>query len=239
MLLGKLSTLLRDLPYLPESVTGLKDLSSVENKEPKSGIDSSEGLDLTCKELHYESNVNFIVLDESGKVNRSKLELATREILKSSFYTPDTTDDYSSELNKDLIKFAIDNTSRTHDGRLVMPLLWRTDVSHLLGRNYKLAKAILDSNFKKLIKKPSYINLMDESFKEQVKLGILEPIPDLEGFMQENPGYSFLAHMGVFRLKRETTKCRVVYLSNLCGNDSGLPVTVSHNQAMHSSPSLN
>ena len=201
MLLGKLSTLLRDLPYLPESVTGLKDLSSVENKEPKSGIDSSEGLDLTCKELHYESNVNFIVLDESGKVNRLKLELATREILKSSFYTPDTIDDYSSELNKDLIKFAIDNTSRTHDGRLVMPLLWRTD-AHLLGRNYKLAKAILDSNFKKLIKKPSYMNLMDESFKEQVKLGILEPIPDLENFMQENPGYSFLAHMGVFRLKK-------------------------------------
>ena len=120
-----------------------------------------------------------------------------------------------------------------------MPLLWRTDVAHLLGCNYKLAKAILDSNFKKLIKKPSYINLMDESFKEQVKLGILEPIPDLENFMQEVPGYSFLAHMGVFRLKRETTKCRVVYLSNLCGNDSGLPVTVSHNQAMHSGPSLN
>ena len=92
-------------------------------------------------------------MDESGKVNRSELELATGEILKSSFYTPDTTDDYLSELNKDLIKFAIDNTSHTHDGRLVMPLLWRTDVSHLLGRNYKLAKAILDSNFKKLIKK--------------------------------------------------------------------------------------
>ena len=194
---------------------------------------------MTCKELHYESNVNFVVLDESGKVNRSELELATGEILKSSFYTPDTTDDYSSELNKDLIKFAIDNASRTHDGRLVMPLLWRTDVAHLLGRNYQLAKAILDSNFKKLIKKPSYMNLMDESFKEQVKLVILEPAPDLENFMQENPGYSFLAHMGVFKLKRETTKCRVVYLSNLCGNDSGLPVTVSRNQAMHSGPSLN
>ena len=47
MLLGKLSTLLRDLPHLPESVTGLKDLSSVEHKEPKLGKDSSEGLDLT------------------------------------------------------------------------------------------------------------------------------------------------------------------------------------------------
>ena len=237
MLLGKVSDLLRDLPHLPDNATSLKDFVSVENKEIKS--ESSENIDLTTEELNYESSVNFVVLDDSGKVNRSELELATGEILNSSFYTPDSTDDFSSELNKDLIKFSIDNTSRTNDGRLIMPLLWRTDVAHLLGRNYNLAKAILDSNFKKLIKKPSYMSLMDESFREQIKLGILEPIPDLQNFMQENPGYSFLPHMGVFRLKRETTKCRVVYLSNLCGNDSGLPLTVSHNQAMHSGPSLN
>ena len=45
--------------------------------------------------------------------------------------------------------------------------------------------------------------------------------------------------MGVFRLNRETTKARTVYLSNLVEKTNDGCRTVSHNQAMYSGPALN
>ena len=57
--------------------------------------------------------------------------------------------------------------------------------------------------------------------------------------MSENKAHSCLAHMGVFRLGRETTKCRVVFLSNICEKDPSKPLTVNHNQAMYAGPCLN
>jgi len=45
--------------------------------------------------------------------------------------------------------------------------------------------------------------------------------------------------MGVFKLGRETTKCRIVFLSNLCERDKSRNITVSHNQSIHSGPDLN
>ena len=44
---------------------------------------------------------------------------------------------------------------------------------------------------------------------------------------------------GSFRLSRDTTKCHIVFLSNLCERDPTKPHTVSHNQAIHSGPYLN
>ena len=243
MLIGNIESNLRDLPYLPDKLNP-KNVANDSNVmiNPVSQCLAVESESFKDNENYLntiETSANFLVFNEDEKVNRMELERATNDILKSSFYTHETYDDNTSDLNKDLIKFALDNTSRSDDGRLTMPILWRNDVSHLLGNNFKLAKAVLESNAKKLKKKPSYFSLMDESFKEQVELGILERIPDVEMFRQENPKCSFLAHMGVFKPNRDTTKCRVVYLSNLSGNDSGFPLTVTHNQAMHSGPSLN
>ena len=45
--------------------------------------------------------------------------------------------------------------------------------------------------------------------------------------------------MGVFKPERETTKCRVVFLSNLCERNPSQSVTLSHNQAMLSDPTIN
>ena len=120
-----------------------------------------------------------------------------------------------------------------------MPLFWNGSVSHLLGNNRKLAEAILKSNLKKLRKDDTLLKLMDDVFREQVSSGIIEKIDDFEQFKLDNPNHSFLAHMGVYKLNRETTKCRIVYLSNLCEKVPGQNLTVSHNQAIHSGPSLN
>ncbi|XP_066950858.1 uncharacterized protein [Macrobrachium rosenbergii] len=68
---------------------------------------------------------------------------------------------------------------------------------------------------------------MDEAIKEQESLGIIEKIPNLEHYLTEHPEHSFLPHMGVFKLDRDTTKCRVVFLSNICEADPRKPMTIA------------
>ena len=109
----------------------------------------------------------------------------------------------------------------------------------MLGKNQALSKAILKLNFKKYGKKGDALKLIDDAFKEHEQLGIIERVPNLEQFLEDNPQYSFLPHMPVFEMDRETTKCRNVFLSNLCESDPSYPMTVSHNQALFSGPCLN
>ena len=45
--------------------------------------------------------------------------------------------------------------------------------------------------------------------------------------------------MGIFKLDRQTTKCRIVFLSNLCEQNKSQKEGISLNQAMFSGPSLN
>ena len=111
--------------------------------------------------------------------------------------------------------------TRDKEGGIKVPLLWNSQVSHLLGTNRQLAESILKSNFKKLSKDRDRLLLMDKVFKEQESMGIIERIEDLEEFLQTHPSHSFLPHMGIFKLDRDTTKCRIVYLSNLCQSSSG------------------
>jgi len=144
-----------------------------------------------------------------------------------------------SETNTKLIEYVLQNTDRDDNGRLIMPLTWNCKNSHLLGKNYNLSLKILNSTFQKLKNDPKKLELYDSVFKEQRDLGILEKIPNIEQFMSEHPECSFMPHMGVFKLARESTKCRVVYLSNLCETDRTRSLTVSHNQAILPGPTLN
>ena len=57
--------------------------------------------------------------------------------------------------------------------------------------------------------------------------------------MIEHPECSFMPHMPIIKLNRETTKCRNVFLSNLCENKPSKVKTISHNQAMFSGPNIN
>lgn len=45
--------------------------------------------------------------------------------------------------------------------------------------------------------------------------------------------------MGIFKPDRETTKCRVVFLSNLNEVEPGKRMRISHNQCMNPGPTLN
>jgi len=148
-------------------------------------------------------------------------------------------DEIETETNKKLISFVLENTKRQPNGRLIMPLTWNIKNSHLLGKNYNLSLKILRSTFTKLKNDPMKLRLYDDVFKEQEELGIIERIENLEEFLREHPEHSFLPHMGVFKMSRESTKCRIVSLSNLSENLPDQPLTVSHNQAILPGPNLN
>ena len=70
-------------------------------------------------------------------------------------------------------------------------------------------------------------------------MGIIQRVENIDNYVKNNEGTSFLPHMGIFKPGRETTKCRVVFLSNLCQKLPNNKLTVSHNQCIMPGPSLN
>ena len=185
---------------------------------------------------------SFSVLNDKGHLIERKLMEATDQILETEskhFLNYDQVV-YSDEIvdhNNELTNFALNNITRKSDGRLIVPLLWNTKVSHLLSKNEMLSKAILNSNLKKLKRKDSNLKLMDSVIKDQLDMGIIEPIHDLDIFKAEFPNYAFLPHMPIFKFDRDTSKCRIVYLSNL--HESFNKFSLSHNQCMYAGPNLN
>ena len=233
LLRGDIEQMLRDIDHLPY-------LSKSSNETIKfNSLSESRGTIINSFTALC-SQYDIINDDEALSLEISK---ASDEILKGCCdyqlnYDP-PANDTNSILNDKLADYALKNLKLKDDNRIVMPLLWNGDVAHLLGKNKNLAQQVLYSNLKKLKKNPELLKLMDQTFREQEDNGIIERILDIETFEKENPAHSYLPHMGVFKLKRETTKCRIVYLSNLCEKSKSQKMTISHNQAIHCGPSLN
>jgi len=243
LLMGSTDVLLSNLPMLPENTESSWEQSRT-NLSVSSFMSCSKDLDDTeiCTESNEIHSLSSVVVD-NGELCMEELELAAESLLADKFGQAlgcnyDDTDDESVESDRDLVRFALDTCDRTDDGRLVFPLLWRKEVAHLLPSNFSLARSILMSNLNKFINKRESLILIDNVFKEQLNLKIIEEITDLQAFMSDNPNHSFLPHMPVFRPSKETTKCRVVFLSNLCER-RGESVSVSHNQAINAGPTLN
>lgn len=191
-------------------------------------------------DVSTDTVISSVVL--GNKISDIELEKATADILNSKsdeVLNRETQlyDEDDTEINHQLINMVLNETTRAEDGRLIMPLTWKAKVSSSLASNLGLAKKVLKANEKKLFKDETRLHMMDEVFKEQEKLGIIERVDD-KSFLTQNPQYSFLAHMGVFKLDRETSKCRIVFLSNLCQKTNN-KIQLSHNQVIHAGPNLN
>lgn len=169
-------------------------------------------------------------------VNAALEEDLERQCNYNLFKKLDPVEDNFSELNKELLQYLLSKTTRLQDGRLVMPLLWNKNVENSLSTNYELAKNVLFSSRKKLLKNKDHLALVEKAVAELEEIGAVEKIHNLEEFKALHPAHSFLAHMPVLRMDKESTKCRIVYLSNL--NDKSKD-TLSHNQCMYSGPCLN
>ena len=243
MLIGNIERLLSDLVYLPccennsddgpiSIETNVNILQSILPMTCNLGTSSSERTfipDQMIKSESYELTSRLEKLEDEFLENKCDTYL-NKEIIQN---------DDDVDLNNELVQYLLNNTERTEDGRLVMPLLWNDKVKHLLAHNFKLAKSVLLSNIKKYSKDETKLCLMSENISELESSGIIERIHDIEGFISENPTCSFLPHMPIFKLSKETTKCRFVFLSNLCQKSDTNSVTISHNMAMHSGPCLN
>ena len=142
-----------------------------------------------------------------------------------------------SELDRSLFDYVINNIERDDTGRIIAPLLWNHKVEHLLANNFHLAKSILFSTVKKLqAKSADVLRQYDEVIQGQLKEGMIERIDNLEQFVRENNNVSFLPHSAVIRESAETTKCRVVFMSNLCERAGG---KMSHNEISFPGANLN
>ena len=250
MLIGKIDRIIKHLDKLSPCINC--NLSSLESNFPTNNIkpikdfegDSVINSNLSsenCKKM--VTSVTNISIDLNEPLSEKVLNKSTKEMLDRMCnltlkYDLNSYENEVHEINENLVNFALSSCRRLSDGRMEFPILWNSGNSHLLSKNYNLAKAILNSNLKKMSKNRLHLDLMDEYFRDQLQEGVIERIDDLDKFMQLYPRCSFLPHMGVFRLKRETTKCRVVFLSNLFEANPSKNV-VSHNQCIESGPSLN
>lgn len=158
----------------------------------------------------------------------------------SIFLNKDAEDntDLCYEVNSKLVNYLIENTTRNEEGRLIMPLLWNDEVKHLLSNNFNLAKSILHSNLKKLLKNKPNLYLVDNNIKDLESAGMIEKVSDIYSYLEENPNSSFLPHMPIFKPNKETTKVRMVFLSNMCEKTNN-GNAISHNQAMFAGPCVN
>jgi hypothetical protein len=164
MLCGRLSTLAENLDYLPklknvkslevgntvlESKTfvGCDDL--VNSPDTKGKIDQIQESGVVCSNVW----VNFCVTDQSGILMESELLKATDSIILDSpvdllhekcidYLNCENLDPKNciNELNENLVSNVLDNTTRDSEGRLIMPLMWDTEVNKLLGENFNLSK---------------------------------------------------------------------------------------------------
>lgn len=118
-------------------------------------------------------------------------------------------------------------------GRLILPALWRKEVEHLLSPNYNLAVSIAKSQRKRL--SMSKLLEYDSVIREQTNSGVIERVDSSRD--RSDPKVSFLPHSAVFKESVNSTKCRVVFLSNLKeGNTSNY---LSRNQISRTGVNLN
>jgi len=94
------------------------------------------------------------------------------------------------KINTDLIQTTLSLTSRSPDGRLIMPLSWKAELAPFLSSNRDLALAILKSNERKLRKDHAKLTMIDEVFKEQEAQGVIERVE--EDYLALNPCHSYI-----------------------------------------------
>lgn len=252
MLIGNIDRILTNLNKLPSTPNISYNMTSYKTDEKYLGMQTWEENQLEDYKVTdplnnaaiNEIEKEFLFKVDTNKNMESELESAVEDILEDQckYILASERESYNEQSvdeNDKLTRFVISNIKRDEEGRLEVPLLWNGKISHLLAKNQNLSKQILKSNFKRYHKKKDCLKMIDDVFKEQQKLGIIEKIQNLPNFLEEHPNYSFLPHMPVFNFERETTKCRNVFLSNMRELDHSKPLTVSHNNAMHAGPCLN
>ena len=201
-------------------------------------ISSTEGTSVSCDaDLADQPLIlNYCTLDSEDFISESYKE-QVKEIMKlntdisedkcNAILDCDSSDLFENDNQEEITKNVLSSISRAENGRLIVPLMWNPQNYEKLSKNYNLSKKLLFNNLKKLRKNPDQLEMVNEVFNQQLEEGIIEKIPNLDKFLISNPNHSFLGHMPVFKFQNETTKCRIVFLSNLSEKNHN---TFSHNE---------
>ena len=232
---GSEETKVDKIPAEPNVVTSTEDHTS--NVTDNNSIQIGQNYLYTNALLSHDGLIEDFQLDNLltkednfGKLNKYCHELLNIDV---NYINEDAI---SSQV--EVIDFALSKTQRDETGRLVMPILWDENNSSHLANNFFLSKQILESLRRKYQGDPDRFEMIDLVIKDQLDQGIIEEISDLDEFRINNKDCSFLPHKPVFKLDNDTTKCRVVYMSNLC-EKSKEKLMLSHNQTIKAGPPLN
>ena len=113
--------------------------------------------------------------------------------------------------------------------RYQVKLPWK-EAHEPLPSNYNVSMARLKGQLTKLRRDPDILQEYDRIIKEQLELGIIEPVIELE----KTGKVHYLPHHAVIRKEAKTTKVRVVYDAS-CKESK---TSVSLNDCLHVGPSL-
>ena len=179
---------------------------------------------------HYD-----VLIDEINTVKfRSDEDL--KEMFEDAVGQEFGTDEQFDNVDQTLLDLSIKSIERNDEGRIILPLLWNGKTCNYLSENYNLAFKIL-KGIELKYRKDNTLFLMNEVIMNQVTDGVITRIDDLDKFRSAHR-CAFLAHKPVLKLSNETTKCRIVYMSNFSEKRTRGP-QISHNNAMLSGPCLN
>ena len=78
-----------------------------------------------------------------------------------------------------------------------------------------MAKVVLMSNKRKYRDRNEELFMMDAVFREQRETCIIKRVENLSKFLEEDPNYSFLPHIPVFQIDKESTKCRMFFFRSI------------------------
>ena len=229
---------------MPGSSDSDKSCPMTESEEPMVGCLNEEEACLIAMTGDHLSvrNENLFPLNPKNDFEYTSLE-NLNDNLNNIIYTdptPINPNPERTDQNLNLINYALDNTTRNSDGRLVIPLFWNPAIKHQLSQNYKLAFSMLNSTLKKLKSTKDALKQVNDVFLEQEGEGIIERINDLPDYLKTHPNCAFLAHMPVIRQDAKSTKVRMVFLPTQRERaNSNSTEVFSNNQCIMAGPNLN
>ena len=131
---------------------------------------------------------------------------------------------------KDKVHEEFLDSIRFTESRYFVKLPWK-EAHDKLPDNHANSLCRMKSQLKRLRKEPNLLKEYDSIIKEQVELGIVEPVAELEKANKVN----YLPHQAVIRKDAATTKVRIVYDASSKESKIG----TSLNDCLHVGPSLN
>ena len=103
--------------------------------------------------------------------------------------------------------------------RYEVKLPWKDDIDNILPTDYDYCLKRLNSLHGRLKENPELLNEYDSIFKDQLKQGVIEQVP--EGELTKGMTH-FICHHAVIRKDHDTTKVRVVFDGSAKSSKSGL-----------------